>query len=82
MPVRDTAVDQGARRSRFLRTRLAAELETARLAAGMSYRELARQLGVGREVIRRVAELRRRFPVETRSCLQALRRGIQVGTPS
>jgi transcriptional regulator with XRE-family HTH domain len=51
MPVRDTAVDQGARRSRFLRTRLAAELETARLAAGLSYRELARQLGVGHELV-------------------------------
>ncbi len=51
MPVRDTAADQGARRGRFLRTRLAAELETARLAAGLSYRELARQLGVGHELV-------------------------------
>jgi transcriptional regulator with XRE-family HTH domain len=32
-----------------------------------------------REVTRRVAELRRRFPVETRSCLQALRRGGDPG---
>ena len=51
MPVRNTAADQGARRGRFLRTRLAAELETARLAAGLSYRELARQLGVGHELV-------------------------------
>jgi len=51
MPVHDTAVDQGARRGRFLRTRLAAELETARLAAGLSYREVARQLGVGHELV-------------------------------
>ena len=32
-----------------------------------------------REVIRRVAELRRRVAVETRSCLQALRRGGDPG---
>jgi transcriptional regulator with XRE-family HTH domain len=32
-----------------------------------------------REVIGRVAELRRRFPVETRPCLQALRRGGDPG---
>lgn len=51
MPVRDTAVDQGARRSFFLRTRLAADLETARLSAGLSYRELARHLGVGHELV-------------------------------
>ena len=51
MPVRDAAVDQGARRGRLLRTRLAAELETARLVAGLSYRELARQLGVGHELV-------------------------------
>jgi transcriptional regulator with XRE-family HTH domain len=51
MPLRDTAADQGTRRGRFLRTRLATELETARLAAGLSYRELARQLGIGHELV-------------------------------
>ncbi|MEW5991105.1 MAG: hypothetical protein AB1736_07125 [Chloroflexota bacterium] len=49
MPVHDAAADRGARRSRSLRTRLAADLEAARIAAGLSYRELGRGSGIDRE---------------------------------
>src|SRR3989304_3543171 len=51
MPVRDTAVDQGARRGRFLPTRLAAELGTAGPGARLSSRGLALHLGVGHELV-------------------------------
>lgn len=46
MPVHDAAADRGARRSRSLRARLAADLEAARISAGLSYRELGRRSGI------------------------------------
>lgn len=49
MPVHDASADRGARRSRFLRTRLATDLEAARITAGLSHRELGRRSGIDRE---------------------------------
>ena len=53
MPVHDSAADQGARRSRFLRVRVTAELESARISGGLSYRELGRVSGIDRDRVRR-----------------------------
>jgi transcriptional regulator with XRE-family HTH domain len=48
MPVRETQAEVGARRARLLRARLAHELAAARRGSGLSLREVARRIGVGR----------------------------------
>jgi transcriptional regulator with XRE-family HTH domain len=53
MPGRESVATVGAKRSRLLRTRLADELATARLAAGLSVREVARRVGVSAARIER-----------------------------
>jgi DNA-binding XRE family transcriptional regulator len=54
MPLSERAVDRGARRGRYLRTRAVAELIQARIAGAVSQRELARQVRVSHTKIRRV----------------------------
>jgi transcriptional regulator with XRE-family HTH domain len=53
VPLQDSPADRGARRSRFLRARLSAELEAARIAGGLSFRELGRRCGLDREYVAR-----------------------------
>jgi transcriptional regulator with XRE-family HTH domain len=53
MPVRESAVERGARRGRQLINHLAVELDHARRAAGLSFREVARRVGVNPETVRR-----------------------------
>jgi transcriptional regulator with XRE-family HTH domain len=48
-----SAASEGHRRSRLLRQRLGTELETSRLAIGMSLREVARRIGVSPQRIAR-----------------------------
>ena len=54
MPIYERAVDRGARRGRYLESRTANELLIARRAAGISQRELGRQIRVSHNKIRRV----------------------------
>jgi transcriptional regulator with XRE-family HTH domain len=53
MPLYERSVDRGARRGRYLAGRAASELLTARRAAGLSQRELGRQVRVSRTRIGR-----------------------------
>ena len=53
MPIRESAVERGARRARQLLARVALELDDARRAAGLSLRELARRLGVSSDRVQR-----------------------------
>jgi transcriptional regulator with XRE-family HTH domain len=53
MPVRESAVERGARRGRQLINHLAVELDNARRAGGLSFREVARRAGVNPETVRR-----------------------------
>lgn len=53
MPGRESAATIGARRSRFLRHRVADDLTSARLAGGLSVREVAAKLGVSADRIAR-----------------------------
>ena len=52
MPFRESAVERDARRARQLVSRAALELEDARRAAGLSFRELAGRLGVSPDKVR------------------------------
>lgn len=54
MPIYERPAERGARRARYLVTRAVGELLTARRAAGISQRELARRLRVPRGRIARV----------------------------
>jgi transcriptional regulator with XRE-family HTH domain len=54
MATRDSASARGIRRSRLLRTRAADALGATRRGAGISIRELARQVGVSADTIRRM----------------------------
>ncbi|TAK00789.1 MAG: XRE family transcriptional regulator [Chloroflexota bacterium] len=53
MPIRESASERGARRGRHLRTRTSSELDDARRRAGLSFRELARRLGVSVDKVQR-----------------------------
>jgi transcriptional regulator with XRE-family HTH domain len=53
VPGRESHATLGAKRSRLLRQRLSAELEDARLVAGLSVREVARAVGVSQHRIER-----------------------------
>lgn len=53
MPFRESASERGARRGRQLRARTSTELDLARQRAGLSYRELARRLGVSPDTVQR-----------------------------
>jgi len=53
VPIRESASERGARRGRQLRARTSAELDDARRRAGLSFRELARRLGVSVEKVQR-----------------------------
>jgi transcriptional regulator with XRE-family HTH domain len=53
MAGRETLATQGAKRSRLLRQRLSADLEGARLAGGVSVREVSRAVGVSPHRIER-----------------------------
>src|SRR6478609_7263487 len=54
MPIHERAVDRGARQGRYLVTRTATELLTARRAAGLSQREVGRQLRVSHTKVGRI----------------------------
>ena len=54
MPISERAADRGARRGRYLRTKAVSELIDTRLAAGISQRELARQIRVSHTKVRRI----------------------------
>lgn len=54
MPSKESPLAIGQRRSRQLRHRISEELVTARIAGGISIREVARRLGVGQGRIERV----------------------------
>lgn len=56
MPGRESTATLGESRSRLLRQRLAEELRTARLAAGLSMREVARRVRVSPSRVERVEE--------------------------
>jgi len=56
VPGRESAATLGESRSRLLRQRLAEELRTSRLAAGLSIREVARRVRVSPSRIERVEE--------------------------
>lgn len=53
MPIRESASERGARRGRQLRARTSVELDDARRRAGLSFRELARRLGVSLDTVQR-----------------------------
>ena len=54
MATRDSAAARGIRRSRLLRDRMADAIGVARRGAGLSLREVARQVGVSADTIRRL----------------------------
>lgn len=56
MPGRESAATLGRNRSRLLRQRLADELRIARLAAGLSIREVARRVGVSPARVQRAEQ--------------------------
>jgi transcriptional regulator with XRE-family HTH domain len=53
VPIRESASERGARRGRQLRARTSGELDTARRTGGLSFRELARRLGVSPDTVQR-----------------------------
>jgi transcriptional regulator with XRE-family HTH domain len=53
MPVKETPIAIGSRRSRQLRQRIADELTAARITAGLSIRAVALRLGIGKSRIER-----------------------------
>ncbi len=53
MSIREAASERGARRGRQLRARTSVELDDARRAAGLSFRELGRRLRVSPDTVQR-----------------------------
>ncbi|MHB8397839.1 MAG: helix-turn-helix domain-containing protein [Candidatus Limnocylindrales bacterium] len=72
MPIRETAADRGARRGRYLAARVTNELTTARLASGLSLRELGRQMRVGHARLARIERETVELGIETASTMAAL----------
>jgi transcriptional regulator with XRE-family HTH domain len=66
MPARETAIQRGARRSRYLLRRVGEELRVARMSIGMSARTLGRLVGISHsEVLRIERALAPHAPFET-----------------
>ena len=78
MPISERPGDRGARRGRSLRTKAVSELINARIARGLSQREIARQVRVSHTKVRGVETGRSDLSIELAARMAAVL-GLELG---